>query len=149
MRERSGNEASPHSAMARYLVYFAAKLKTQARSEAALAASKEDEEVDTRGKTYLQLLKEKRDYKRRRQKYRARNVHITRRTPTEVSRLLLVCTYKVDVPQPCFLSSSMFDLLVCVCHEMCLWRWSQSFTFNPSYSIVACSVSTFCPGFFW
>lgn len=43
------------------------------------------EEVETKGKTYLQLLKEKRDYKRRRQKYRARNVHITRRTPTEVS----------------------------------------------------------------
>lgn len=53
--------------------------------EAASAKKDEEKEVDTRGKTYLQLLKEKRDYKRRRQKYRAKNVHVTRRTPTEVS----------------------------------------------------------------
>lgn len=60
-----------------------AKLKSQAKSEAG--TEEEKEEVDTKGKTYLQLLKDKRDYKRRRQKYRAKNVHITRRTPTEVS----------------------------------------------------------------
>lgn len=57
----------------------------QAKLESSSSVKEEKEEVDTRGKTYLQLLKEKRDYKRRRQKYRARNVHITRRTPTEVS----------------------------------------------------------------
>lgn len=60
-----------------------AKLKSQAKSETG--TEEEKEEVDTKGKTYLQLLKDKRDYKRRRQKYRAKNVHITRRTPTEVS----------------------------------------------------------------
>ena len=38
-------------------------------------------------KSYLQLMKEERDYRRRRQKYRARNVHITRRTPAEVSSI--------------------------------------------------------------
>ena len=63
--------------------FSSAQLKAQAKLEAA--SRKEDvKEVDTTGKTYLQLLKEKRDYKRRRQKYRAKNVHITRRTPTEV-----------------------------------------------------------------
>ena len=62
-----------------------AKLKAEGKLEASLAKREVSEkEVDTRGKTYLQLLKERRDYKRRRQKYRAKNVHITRRTPTEV-----------------------------------------------------------------
>ena len=61
---------------------YIAQMKAQGKIEAA--AKKDEKEVDTRGKTYLQLLKEKRDYKRRRQKYRARNVHITRKTPTEV-----------------------------------------------------------------
>lgn len=66
-----------------------AKLKIQAKSEALSAGKDEKEEVDTKGKTYLQLLKEKRDYKRRRQKYRAKNVHITRRTPTEIFRTII------------------------------------------------------------
>jgi U11/U12 small nuclear ribonucleoprotein SNRNP48 len=35
-------------------------------------------------KSELELLAEKRDYKRRRQSYRAKNVHITKRTPIEV-----------------------------------------------------------------
>lgn len=61
-------------------------MKAQGKLEAAAKKEEKEEEVDTRGKTYLQLLKEKRDYKRRRQKYRAKNVHITRKTPTEVSR---------------------------------------------------------------
>lgn len=64
---------------------FSAKLKAQAKLEAASGKQEEVKEVETKGKTYLQLLKEKRDYKRRRQNYRAKNVHITRRTPTEVS----------------------------------------------------------------
>lgn len=62
-----------------------AKLKTQAKLDAD-SVNSDEKEVDTKGKTYLQLLKEKRDYKRRRQKYRARNVHITRKTPTEVRK---------------------------------------------------------------
>ena len=32
----------------------------------------------------LEILAEQRDYKRRRQSYRAKNVHITKRTPIEV-----------------------------------------------------------------
>jgi len=39
-----------------------------------------------RQKTALELLAEKRDYKRRRQTYRAKNTHITKRTPTQVAR---------------------------------------------------------------
>lgn len=71
-----------------------AQLKAQGKAE---AAAKKEEEPDTSGKTYLQLLKEKRDYKRRRQKYRAKNVHITRKTPTEV---LKVTSWTLDL---CFL----------------------------------------------
>ena len=37
-------------------------------------------------KSELELLAEQRDYKRRRQSYRAKNVHITKRTPIEVRR---------------------------------------------------------------
>ena len=63
-------------------------MKVEAKMEAASSQEVEEKEVDVKGKTYLQLLKEKRDYKRRRQKYRAKNVHITRRTPTEVITLI-------------------------------------------------------------
>lgn len=38
-----------------------------------------------RQKTVLEILAEQRDYKRRRAKYRAQNVHLTRRSPTEVT----------------------------------------------------------------
>ncbi len=107
-----------------YYKSFTAKLKSQAKSE---TAEEEKVEVDTKGKTYLQLLKEKRDYKRRRQKYRAKNVHITRRTPTEVSidvaivttswsDSLLVCTYVLHI-QLCglFLFSVPFYEMAPVC----------------------------------
>ena len=36
-------------------------------------------------KSKLELLAEQRDYRRRRTKYRAKNVHITKRTPLQVS----------------------------------------------------------------
>lgn len=36
-------------------------------------------------KSYLEILAEVRDYKRRRQSYRAKNVHITKKSYTEVS----------------------------------------------------------------
>lgn len=35
-------------------------------------------------KTHLELMAEMRDYKRRRQSYRAKNVHITKKSYTEV-----------------------------------------------------------------
>ena len=80
--------------------FTTAKLKTQGKLDAD-SANKDEKEVDTKGKTYLQLLKEKRDYKRRRQKYRARNVHITRKTPTEVRNMKLLTGghfYTLDIP---------------------------------------------------
>ncbi|EDV20454.1 uncharacterized protein TRIADDRAFT_61126 [Trichoplax adhaerens] len=40
-------------------------------------------------KSHLEVLAEQRDYKRRRQTYRAKNVHITKRTPTQVHRDLI------------------------------------------------------------
>ncbi|KAK7930565.1 hypothetical protein WMY93_006960 [Mugilogobius chulae] len=39
-----------------------------------------------RAQTHLELMAEKRDYKRRRQSYRAKNVHITKKSYTEVIR---------------------------------------------------------------
>lgn len=38
-------------------------------------------------KSHLEILAEMRDYKRRRQSYRAKNVHITKKSYTEVSVL--------------------------------------------------------------
>ena len=55
-----------------------AKLKAQELGEGP------GEEGGAKGKSQLELLKEQRDYKRRRQTYRAKNVHITRRTPAQV-----------------------------------------------------------------
>ena len=43
------------------------------------------EEEEKKAKTYLEALAEQRDYRRRRQSYRAKNVHITKRSATEVS----------------------------------------------------------------
>jgi len=45
-----------------------------------------DKPKQERQKSALELLAEKRDYKRRRQTYRAKNTHITKRTPTQVAR---------------------------------------------------------------
>lgn len=42
-----------------------------------------------RPKSHLELLAEQRDYKRRRMKYRAKNVHITKRTPVQIARDLI------------------------------------------------------------
>ena len=39
-----------------------------------------------RGKSALEVMQEQRDYKRRRQRYRARNTHVTKRRPAEVAR---------------------------------------------------------------
>ncbi len=44
----------------------------------------------------LRERKEKRDYKRRRQKYRAKNVHITRRKTSEVSTVSLLKSICVE-----------------------------------------------------
>ena len=43
-------------------------------------------------KSHLELMAEMRDYKRRRQSYRAKNVHITKKSYTEVDdKLMLLC----------------------------------------------------------
>jgi chromatin segregation and condensation protein Rec8/ScpA/Scc1 (kleisin family) len=64
-------------------IHYAAKLKTQKLSGLGEGPGEEDEEG--RSGNYLEQLKRKRDYRRRRQTYRAKNVHITRKTPREVS----------------------------------------------------------------
>lgn len=50
-----------------------------------VAKLKKDEEQNG-PKSHLEVLAEMRDYKRRRQSYRAKNVHITKKTYTEVIR---------------------------------------------------------------
>src|SRR5689334_621071 len=57
--------------------------------ELAWDFSSRSRQTDNRPKTQLELLEEQRDYKRRRQKYRARNVHITKRTPIMVRNILV------------------------------------------------------------
>ena len=43
-------------------------------------------EQDENGpRSHLEVMAELRDYKRRRQTYRAQNTHVTKRTPTEVT----------------------------------------------------------------
>ena len=59
-----------------------AKLKQKAREESEVSAG-EGGRGRAREASLYQLKKE-RDYKRRRQKYRAQNVHITHRTPAQV-----------------------------------------------------------------
>ena len=63
----------------------AAKLKRQAREESERTASEVSGEKVKGREMNLHQLKRERDYRRRRQKYRARNVHITRRTPAQVN----------------------------------------------------------------
>merc|ERR1712071_349819 len=50
-----------------------------------LPSSKKDESLSG-PKSHLEVLAEMRDYKRRRQSYRAKNVHITKKSYTEVIR---------------------------------------------------------------
>lgn len=56
------------------------------RPSVCLPAGEEQNEP----KTHLELMAEMRDYKRRRQSYRAKNVHITKKSYTEVLPDLLV-----------------------------------------------------------
>lgn len=46
------------------------------------------DEEQNEPKTKLELMAEMRDYKRRRQSYRAKNVHITKKSYTEVNELI-------------------------------------------------------------
>ena len=77
-----------------YFVWFSlAKLKQQAKEESEKAGVGEGGRGE---RVSLHQMKRERDYRRRRQKYRARNVHITRRTPAQVDtlkvfRILLSC----------------------------------------------------------
>ena len=67
--------------MTMVVLQYAAKLKVQKQSGLG-----EVQEEEGGGGNYLEQLKRKRDYRRRRQTYRAKNVHITRKTPREVSQ---------------------------------------------------------------
>lgn len=64
--------------------YYSAKLKAQ-KQQSVLGEGQEEEERGGGG-NFLEQLKRKRDYRRRRQTYRAKNVHITRKTPREASQ---------------------------------------------------------------
>ena len=66
------------------MILYIAKLKQQAKEES------EKSEGGRGGKVSLHQMKKERDYRRRRQTYRARNVHITRRTPAQV--YIDICT---------------------------------------------------------
>ena len=68
------------------------KRKTEREQfESDLSESTQDgkETISESQKSELQLLAEQRDYKRRRQSYRAKNVHITKRTPLEITREII------------------------------------------------------------
>ena len=54
------------------------------------SASGEGQDDEEGARDFMEQLKRKRDYRRRRQTYRAKNVHITRKTPREVSLLAAV-----------------------------------------------------------
>lgn len=49
---------------------------------------------EDRPKSELEILAEQRDYRRRRQTYRAKNVHITKRTPTQIQRDIIFYLFK-------------------------------------------------------
>jgi hypothetical protein len=53
-------------------------------SQPAAAADGQQDASSSGTKTRAQLLAEERDYRRRTKKYRARNVHITKRSPIQV-----------------------------------------------------------------
>ncbi|CAB3978992.1 Hypothetical predicted protein [Paramuricea clavata] len=67
------------------------KRKAERDLESDLSESPLDSKETISGnlKSELELLAEKRDYKRRRQSYRAKNVHITKRTPIEITREII------------------------------------------------------------
>ena len=48
------------------------------------SVEKQKENENDDDKSYLEVLKDMRDYRRRRQSYRAKNVHITKKTPKQV-----------------------------------------------------------------
>ncbi|XP_055019768.1 U11/U12 small nuclear ribonucleoprotein 48 kDa protein isoform X2 [Boleophthalmus pectinirostris] len=81
----------------RLALYDHVTSKLSSQEEAAPSSSNEDLYVDLvkklqkdeeqkEPKTHLELMAEMRDYKRRRQSYRAKNVHITKKSYTEVIR---------------------------------------------------------------
>lgn len=61
------------------------------------ADAKEDSSTST-AKSRAQLLAEERDYRRRRKKYRAKNVHLTKRTPTQVRSPTALMVRRVCFP---------------------------------------------------
>ncbi|XP_065843919.1 uncharacterized protein [Oscarella lobularis] len=71
------------------------KAKLQPR-EAATAAAADESGVG--GKTYNEQMAIMRDYKRRRQSYRAKNTRITKRTPTQILRDLIDVRMEILAP---------------------------------------------------
>lgn len=57
------------------------------------------DEAQGEPKSHLELMAEMRDYKRRRQSYRAKNVHITKKSYTEVGPRPTMTTHMGAVPQ--------------------------------------------------
>eukprot|EP00005_Dracoamoeba_jomungandri_P013457 CAMPEP_0174275076 /NCGR_PEP_ID=MMETSP0439-20130205/59630_1 /TAXON_ID=0 /ORGANISM="Stereomyxa ramosa, Strain Chinc5" /LENGTH=214 /DNA_ID=CAMNT_0015367151 /DNA_START=437 /DNA_END=1080 /DNA_ORIENTATION=- len=89
------SSSSPLNLFSSYLfITQHAKLEKQKRADLIrepvldylFARSSPKEQHENREKSQLEVLKEQRDYKRRRQKYRAKNVHLTKRSPIQVAR---------------------------------------------------------------
>ncbi|XP_019618139.1 PREDICTED: U11/U12 small nuclear ribonucleoprotein 48 kDa protein-like isoform X2 [Branchiostoma belcheri] len=85
-------------AMHNYVVQQASKANNRTSAFSAedssltadLAETVQKQDDDSKGpKSHLEILAELRDYKRRRQSYRAKNVHITKRSTTEVMRQVI------------------------------------------------------------
>ncbi|XP_078670048.1 uncharacterized protein LOC144910618 [Branchiostoma floridae x Branchiostoma belcheri] len=85
-------------AMHNYVVQQASKVTNRTPAFSAedssltadLAETVQKQDDDSKGpKSHLEILAELRDYKRRRQSYRAKNVHITKRSTTEVMRQVI------------------------------------------------------------
>jgi len=60
----------------------------------AVSTTPQQKYSEDRPKSELEILAEQRDYRRRRQTYRAKNVHITKRTPTQVQRDIIFYLFK-------------------------------------------------------
>lgn len=69
-------------------------------------------------KSHLEILAEMRDYKRRRQSYRAKNVHITKKSYTEVSSSresceFIVCLVHISINNGVYLRQGKISSVYC------------------------------------
>lgn len=107
-----GGLTSPYRLSITIFLSFPAKLRSQHHTVGpppALEGVRGTEDVGGEGEgggksrlELLRLLKQQRDYKRRRQSYRAKNVSITQRTITEVRESSKVCSSCYIVPSSHF-----------------------------------------------